>query len=184
MLMVQGADHRFSGAKHRRDLARAVTNWFSHYFLQKYTEVIDVFVAKGDMVLMLKRSSQVGYYKGAWSTVAGHLEEGNTPLEQAYDELKEEIGLTRNDVRVIAQKRPFLRPDAKLGKIWKVNLILVETKRNPRLISWESTAQAWVSIHEFCRRAGIPNMGNALLRVVKGSALEKRLLNAPARKRS
>ena len=174
MCMMEGAAHNFKQARHSRQLASAVSNWFSRYFLQRYTEVVDVFVVNNGRILTVKRGSKVGYYKNTWATVAGHVDPGNSPLAQAYAELHEETGLKKQDVKVVAVKKPFYAPDIKLGKIWKINIVLVEAKNAKIKLDWENTGYAWVSPEEFTRRVEIPGMGFALRYALKGTPLGKR----------
>jgi ADP-ribose pyrophosphatase YjhB (NUDIX family) len=58
-------------------------------------------------ILIIKRSSMVGLYSGYWYGVAGFLEDGNTPEEQAGVELKEEIDIDDKQIQSISFKEAF-----------------------------------------------------------------------------
>src|SRR5512139_656778 len=60
-------------------------------------EVITVFLSHAGKILVLKRSTRVGTYQGHWSGVSGYLERTD-PLDQAYTEIAEEVGLSSDQV--------------------------------------------------------------------------------------
>ncbi len=63
-----------------------------------------VLVNSWGQVLWARRSGQQ-----AWQFPQGGIEEHETPEEALYRELQEEVGLTKNDVRVLAKTQGWLR---------------------------------------------------------------------------
>lgn len=63
--------------------------------LKKYN-VILVFHQKEDKILMCKREKEP--YKGKFNLVGGKVEENEDELQSAYRELKEETGITKQDI--------------------------------------------------------------------------------------
>lgn len=175
MLIINGADHNFKKPIHLRHLVRALTHHFTKYFLQRHTEVVDIFVRNKDTgkFLMLKRAGTLGFYRDVWGTTAGHVDEGNAPLEQSYIELLEETGLKRKDVSFVAQHRPLYKHDAMVGKIWKVNALLFETGKTSVKLNWENVSFAWVTYDEFRRRCGVPGMADTLALILKKTPSRK-----------
>ena len=71
--------------------------------------------AAGDEVLLLRRSQQVGTYRGRWAGVSGYLEEADA-LAQAYREVEEEAGLTHEEVSLLRAGEPLVVLDAEADR--------------------------------------------------------------------
>ena len=78
--------------------------------------VVTCLLENKDKILILKRSSKVRTYKGLWGGVAGYIEEGETPLETAIKEIKEEVNLEKTDVELIRRIAPIKFMDFHEGK--------------------------------------------------------------------
>ena len=63
--------------------------------------VVTVFIKYKDKILLLKRSDKVRTYQGKWNTVAGYLDELKSTQEKAIEEIKEELGVEKNDISSI-----------------------------------------------------------------------------------
>ena len=135
-------------------------------------------------VLLLRRSERVGTYRGRWAGVSGYLEAGR-PLEQAYREIEEEVGLGRGDVRLLAQGEPLAVPDETIDTRWTVHPFLFEVvtgggepgddagdlKVAPTgslRLDWEHTEMRWVRPEELPALETVPGLAEALARVYKG----------------
>ncbi len=119
-------------------------------------------------ILLLRRSHRVSTYRGLWATVSGYLE-AESPLEQAYREIEEEVGLGRGDVRLLAQGEPLVVPDATIDTRWTVHPFLFETLRPERLrLDWEHTESRWVRPEELPDLETVPALAEALARVYAG----------------
>ena len=132
----------------------------------KQTDVVTSFLlrrtASGDEVLLLRRSERVGTYAGRWAGVSGYLESA-TPLEQAYREIEEETGLSRQDVRLLAKGEPLDVDDAALGVRWRVHPFLFEVEA-PGLVNldWEHTESRWVEPAGLGHYDTVPGLAQAL----------------------
>ena len=60
-------------------------------------------INKDQELLILKRSNQVRTYKGMWGGVAGYIEKNEEPIDTAYKEIKEEVGLNKKNVKLIKE---------------------------------------------------------------------------------
>ncbi len=122
----------------------------------------------GDSILLLRRSARVSTYRGRWATVSGYLETA-TPLEQAYREVEEEVGLGRDDVRLLAQGEPLVVPDESIDTRWRVHPFLFETLRPERVrLDWEHEESRWVKPEEIQDLGTVPALAEALARVYAG----------------
>ena len=119
----------------------------------------------GDEVLLLRRSQQVGTYRGRWAGVSGHLEE-TTPLAQAYREIEEEAGLAPDEVSLLRAGEPLVVVDTEAGRRWIVHPFLFEVRRNAHVrVDWEHTEARWVRPEEVPAFEAVPQLAEALMRV-------------------
>ena len=121
-----------------------------------------------ERVLLLRRSRRVGTYRGRWAGVSGYLEAPD-PLAQAYRELREETGLPRDDVRLLAAGDPLAVDDESLGVRWVVHPFLFRLLpgREP-VLDWEHTESRWVASSQMGRFKTVPALREALDRVYRG----------------
>jgi 8-oxo-dGTP diphosphatase len=121
--------------------------------------------AGGDEVLLLRRSQQVGTYRGRWAGVSGYLEEAD-PLAQAYREVEEEVGLTREEVALLRTGEPLEVVDAEAGRRWIVHPFLFEVGPDAQVrVDWEHTEARWVRPEEIFAFDTVPQLAEALMRV-------------------
>jgi len=84
----------------------------------EFQDVVTVFLTHGSKILVLKRSREVGTYKGHWAGVSGYLE-SDDPLKQAYTEMAEEVGLSEQDVTLLKAGKPLEIVDDAQGLAWR-----------------------------------------------------------------
>jgi 8-oxo-dGTP pyrophosphatase MutT (NUDIX family) len=119
----------------------------------------------GDELLLLRRSDRVSTYRGLWAGVSGYLET-DSPLEQAYRELEEEVGLSRDDVRLVAEGEPLVLPDASIGVRWTVYPFLFEALRPERVrLDWEHTESRWLRPAELASLETVPGLAEGFARL-------------------
>ncbi len=119
---------------------------------------------QGDRVLLLRRSQQVGTYRGRWAGVSGYLEAD--PLEQAYRELAEETGLGRADLRLLGQGQPLQVVDQEADVQWIVYPFLFQVLTPERLrIDWEHQETRWIAPQEMAQYETVPALAEALASV-------------------
>lgn len=119
----------------------------------------------GDEVLLLRRSGRVSTYQGRWAGVSGYLE-AESPLEQSYREIEEEVGLGRDDVRLLKQEEPLTVLDEEIDVRWTVHLFLFEALRPDKVrLDWEHTESRWVRQEEAHGLKTVPGLVEALARV-------------------
>ena len=132
-------------------------------------EVVTCFLLRrgegGDTLLLLRRSESVSTYQGLWASVSGYLE-SESPLEQAYREIEEEVGLHRSDLRLLAQGEPLIAVDETIDTRWTVHPFLFEILRPERVrLDWEHVDSRWVTVEEMGGLETVPSLEEALGRV-------------------
>ena len=101
--------------------------------------VVSCVLMDGEKMLLLKRSSEVGTFRGYWASVSGFVEEDETPAETACKELQEEIGL-----HLMFEKEGRTVTVRDGCTVWHVHPYLFRATRPRVVIDWEHTEYSWV----------------------------------------
>jgi len=121
-------------------------------------------------LLILKRSDQVRTYKGMWGGVAGYVEENEKPVETAYKELREEVGLDKENVELINEFDVEKFSDVYKGirYDWEVFPFLFKTGKKSKVeIDWEHTDYRWISPSEIEKINTVPHFRDIVLKILK-----------------
>ena len=112
-----------------------------------------------DKLLILKRSDKVKTYKGLWGGVAGYIEENEDPYETAIKEIREEVGLEREDLRILVEGDPVEFTDFIEGVKydWIIFPFVFNIKRKAKVrIDWEHSEFRWISPFEIVQYNTVP----------------------------
>lgn len=134
------------------------------------THVVSSFLLRRDggkdAVLLVRRSDRVRTYRGAWGAVSGYLEPGVSPLEQAYTEIREEVGLDRSRVQLLKVGQPIAFHDDTINQDWVVHPFLFGLDHDAVIqTDWEATTHEWVSPAQVAARQTVPMLPEALAAV-------------------
>jgi len=128
-------------------------------------KVVTCFLESGGEILILRRSGEVGSYRGRWAGVSGYIE--TTADEQALTEIEEETGLARGDVELLKKGKPLAVEDEGLGIRWVVHPYLFRIKDRGKIrIDWEHKEARWIKPEDVERYQTVPKLKEALSRVL------------------
>jgi len=121
--------------------------------------VVTCFLEYGKKISLLKRSEQVGTYKGRWAGISGYIEVANTPYEQALEELKEEAGLDVEDVVLLKEGKPLEVVDLQMGRRWVVHPYRFRVISPQKIeIDWENTEFRWIDPRDISEYNTVPQL--------------------------
>ena len=125
-------------------------------------QVVTCFLRRNGKVLLLQRSTQVRTFPGRWAAVSGGLEQD--VLDQAYQEIEEECGYRRDQVRLVGGGEPIEATGE--GRVFHVHPLLFEvlTDQEPRL-NWENNAWRWVEPGDIAQYDTVPRLWETWQRV-------------------
>jgi 8-oxo-dGTP diphosphatase len=133
----------------------------------KFKDVVTVFLTHRSKILVLKRSGAVGTYKGHWAGVSGYVE-SDDPLEQAYTEMAEEVGLRKRDVTLVKAGKPLEIVDEAQDRAWRVHPFLFAVHEPDKIrLDWENIAMRWILPEEIDQLKTVPALRETLERVIK-----------------
>jgi len=128
--------------------------------------VVTCFLESENEILILRRSGQVGSYRGKWAGVSGYFE--TTADEQALTEIEEETSLSREDVELLKRGKPLPVEDKELGVRWVVHPYLFHIKNRDKVkIDWEHKEARWIKPNEIGNFETVPQLKETLARVYK-----------------
>ncbi|MBA7665569.1 hypothetical protein ES703_73643 [subsurface metagenome] len=129
-------------------------------------EVVTCFLESGGEILILRRSEQVGSYRGRWAGVSGYIE--TTADEHALTEIAEETGLSKEDLQLIKRGKPLPIEDEKLGVRWVVHPYLFHIADRDKIkIDWEHKEARWIKPEVLGNYQTVPKLKETLARVYK-----------------
>lgn len=126
--------------------------------------VVTCFLESDGEVLILRRSRQVGSYRGKWAGVSGYIE--TTADEQALVEIEEETGLSQEDLKLIDKGEPLSIEDERIGIKWVVHPYLFHIEDRGKIkIDWEHKEARWIKPEEIGNYQTVPKLKETLARV-------------------
>ena len=132
----------------------------------EFQDVVTVFLTHRSKILVLKRSREVGTYKGHWAGVSGYLE-SEDPLKQAYSEMAEEVGLSEQDVTLVKAGKPLEIVDDAQNRAWRVHPFLFSVHEPDKIrLDWENIEMRWILPEEIDQLKTVPALKETLERVI------------------
>jgi len=133
----------------------------------EFQDVVTVFLTHRSKILVLKRSREVGTYKGHWAGVSGYLE-SEDPLKQAYSEMAEEVGLSEQDVTLVKAGKPLEIVDDAQDRAWRVHPFLFSVHEPDKIrLDWENIEMRWILPEEIDQLKTVPALKETLERVIE-----------------
>jgi len=125
---------------------------------------------KKEEILILKRSKEVRTYKGLWSGVSGYVEEDEKPIETAYKEIREEIGLNKENIQFIKDANSIEFSDVYENEIyqWNIYPFLFKTEKKDKInIDWEHTDYRWITPEDVEKFDTVPHFLDVVSKLLK-----------------
>jgi 8-oxo-dGTP diphosphatase len=140
------------------------------------TPVVTCFLMRSDSggsrILIVQRSNRVGSYHAHWAGISGFIEEGVTPDEQAYTEIREETGLEHEQVRMLKRGAVVEYEDAAIGRHWYIHPFLFEVLAPDAIrIDWEANEMRWIGPSELQNYETVPKLAEAFASAENGEAV-------------
>lgn len=148
----------------RRNVRRAGLPEASHVQQSAVTtrDVVAVVLSWRGRIGLFKRSDAVSGGAGLWHCITGYVDDGVDPRDQARAELREEAGLSEDDLLILDDRGVLSLPDA-TGAVWRVHAFAASTTRRRLALNWEHVAYRWVRPEAIGRFDGqVPWLGDVL----------------------
>ena len=133
-------------------------------------DVVTSFLWNDGEVLILRRSAEVGTFRGRWAGVSGSIEGSDD--EQATREIIEETGLGAGDFWLLKKGRLLEVEDSENNVKWMVRPYLFGIKdKNKVRIDWEHTEVKWIKPEEINVFETVPGLRETLFSLLEGGHL-------------
>lgn len=138
--------------------------------------LVDVVVFRrvGTLEILLLRRGPDGRNPGSWESVHGAIEAGETPVESARREVREECGATEGALYNLSRVESFYRPERDEVALIPVFAFEVPRGFDPRL-SAEHDRFTWSAVSAARQQASWPRLRRAI------EAVEELLVDPRAR---
>jgi translation initiation factor 2B subunit (eIF-2B alpha/beta/delta family)/8-oxo-dGTP pyrophosphatase MutT (NUDIX family) len=114
---------------------------------------------------VLRRSGKLGTHRGKWSGVSGYLEAAEQPLTRAVTEIREELGLSAEQINLVRVGETLRAFDEETDTVWIIHPFLFETKQTEVQLDWENTEYRWIAPAELRLNETVPKLRETLDRV-------------------
>lgn len=132
----------------------------------KEKKVVTCFLESNGEILILRRSGKVGSYQGRWAGVSGYIE--NSADEQALTEIREETGLSAEDVKLVRKGEPLIADDEILSTRWVVHPYLFHIADRSKIrLDWEHKESHWIKPEDIVNYETVPKLKEVLERVIE-----------------
>jgi 8-oxo-dGTP diphosphatase len=133
--------------------------------MRQEKRVVTCFLESEGEILILRRSGEVGSYRGSWAGVSGYIE--SNADEQALTEIEEETNLRREEIELLKKGEPLAVEDEELGTRWVVHPYLFRIKDRDKIrIDWEHKEVRWIKPEDMANYHTVPQLKEALSRVL------------------
>lgn len=115
-----------------------------------------VAIVNGGRLLLLKRIwlPFIIVNPGVWSVVGGASKANESPLDTAYREINEEVGISNAGLKVVAKGEVIVR-DVKKRIRWENPFYVMRSSSERVRLNMEHTGYRWVEVKDLEREEGI-----------------------------
>ncbi len=128
----------------------------------RWAPVINCIVEHQGKILLVKRSEKLRLYPGYWNGISGFLDDQKNLEEKVYEELHEEVGITKDQIVSIQLGQVFDQEEPKYTKTWVVHPVLVRVRSNAVQLDWEANDYIWLTIDEARGKKLVPGCERVL----------------------
>lgn len=134
-------------------------------------KVVTAFLSYRGRILLLRRSSQVGSYRGRWAGISGYIEHDEAPIERALKEISEEVGLGGSNISLVRMGQALPAFDKDIDTLFVVHPFLFLTEQPKISLDWEHDDFRWVRREDLRRFETVPKLKEALDRVLDDTSI-------------
>jgi len=125
--------------------------------------VVSAILENRGRILLVRRSQEVGSFRGRWSAISGYIEGREDPKVRAVQEAREETGI--RGLKFRAAGRTVLARDD--GTAFVVHPFLFEAPSRRVRLDWENVEHRWVRPEDVDRFDTVPRLKDVIATVLR-----------------
>lgn len=125
-----------------------------------------VLMCKGK-ILLVQRNKDMRMYPNYWNGISGFLDDKKSLEQKVYEELHEEVGISKKHVLSIELARILNQEAPEYKKTWIVHPVLVKVDTDKITLDWEAQNYIWIKPSEAKKFNLMPGFGDALNEILK-----------------
>ena len=137
------------------------------YTKARWAPVINCVVYYQGKILLVQRSKNLNFYPNYWNGVSGFLDDKKSLVQKAEEELKEELGIAKKQIKSLTMGEIFHQEAPKYKKTWIVHPVLVEMKSDKIKLNWETQDCKWTRLKDAKRMKLMPGFEKVLEKISK-----------------
>lgn len=131
------------------------------------TRIVTSFLRNNEEFLILKRSSKVKSMKGLWAGISGLIENNEEPLERAEIEIFEEVGIKKQDLKLIKSGESMkIKSIQYENHEWEIFPFLFEVENPKIILNWENSDYKWIKIEDLQKFDTVPSLEQVLFNLL------------------
>jgi len=131
------------------------------------TRIVTSFLRNNEEFLILKRSSKVKSMKGLWAGISGLIENHEEPLERAEIEIFEEVGIKKQDLKLIKSGESMkIKSIQYENHEWEIFPFLFEVENPKIILNWENSDYKWIKIEDLQKFDTVPSLDQVLFNLL------------------
>ncbi len=118
------------------------------YTNARWAPVINCIVKFKDKFIIVQRNKDLHFYPGYWNGISGFLDDNKTLEQKVQEELREELGLSKDKIKKIQLGHVFDQDDPDYKKVWITHPVLVTVLTDKIRLDWEARNYQWITLKE------------------------------------
>lgn len=135
------------------------------YMKARWAPVINCVLENKGEILIVQRSKKLNFYPGYWNGISGFLDDKRSLHQKIADEIGEELGLAKNNIKQIILGGIFHQEAPRYKKTWIVHPILVRIKIKKVKLDWEAQRYKWIKPQELKKYKLLPGFVDVIERL-------------------
>jgi 8-oxo-dGTP pyrophosphatase MutT (NUDIX family) len=128
----------------------------------RWAPVVNCVVRYRGKILLVRRNGDMHFYPGYYNGISGFLDDHKSLEEKVIEELREELGIAKKEIKKIKVGIPFDQDEPKYRKTWIVHPVLVDITTDKVRLDWEAEKYRWVKPAEARKLKLLPGFKNVL----------------------
>jgi len=135
------------------------------YTKAHWAPVINCVLYYRGRILIVRRNKSLNFYPSYWNGISGFLDDAKNLKCKVEEELKEELGMDKKQIKRIELGEIFHQKAPKYKKTWIVHPVLVKIKTDKLKLNWEAGDYKWIRLKEVKNLKLMPGFNKVLEKV-------------------